>query len=67
MNSTLIAGKLLAVQPLPSPKGLIFYHKFRYGEKKTDEPVYKKPRLVYRDVDAPWWGIEWESTEGTSC
>ena len=49
----LIANKIVNVQPLLGPTGLVYYLKYRYSSNsKTPEPVFV-PRK-YRQIDDSW-------------
>jgi hypothetical protein len=55
--STLIANKMIGVQPLPGPTGLIYYVRNRYSSASLDEVASderrKKPK-IWRDLSDPW-------------
>jgi hypothetical protein len=67
INSTEITQKLLDVQPLTAPKGLIYFVRYRYAAWKEKQAAEAKERGVggrmkketpYRSIDDSWYSLE---------
>jgi hypothetical protein len=52
----LIANKIVDVQPLLGPTGLVYYLRYRYSQNRQEEPTRRKviKAKKYRSIDDPW-------------
>ena len=54
---SLIADKLVSVQPLGGPSGLVHYLRYKYNKESIMEPVWtvkKKKKVVWRSIEDPF-------------